>query len=88
MAVDRGQQLASRCPNGGILITGQYRRRTPACEHGTVSRVLHLDLWRVGVFEDRPEQRDHAGAAGDGIGHREIPQERQRLDRRVEDSDY
>ncbi|WP_189762585.1 hypothetical protein [Streptomyces xanthochromogenes] len=86
MFVDRGHQLASRTPNRGIAITGQCVRDAPTAKHGTVSCVLHLDPWRIGVFEDRPQQLDDAGPAGDGVSHREIPQKRNRFDRRVGNS--
>ncbi|MFE9491218.1 MULTISPECIES: hypothetical protein [unclassified Streptomyces] len=86
MAVDRCHQVASRCPHSGIPVTGKHVRHAPAVKHSSVSRLLHLDSGRIGVFQDRLQQLDHAGAIGDRVCHREIPQKRNRLDGRVEDS--
>jgi hypothetical protein len=68
-----------------IPVTGQPVCQAPAVEHSSVSRVLNVEPWRIGLFEDRPKQLDHTGAAGDRVTHREIPQKRNRLGSRVED---
>ncbi|MFG2331700.1 hypothetical protein ACGFMM_18950 [Streptomyces sp. NPDC048604] len=86
MVVDRGHQALSRCLHGDIPVTGQPVRQVPAIEHSSVSGVWNVEPGRMCLFEDRPQQLDHIGAAGDGVGHREIPQEGKCLGSRVEDS--
>ncbi len=85
MAADRCRQVTGRCSHRRILVADQCVHRGPAAVYGLVGCMLHVELRRIAVVEDRLQQFDHAGPAGDAVRRCEVPQKRNRCDSRIED---